>query len=192
MAGLKAAPLKSLVFPGFQEAKLKPRQSSKIQIHSVHEVFKTPELLEVILLNLPTFNLLKCEQVSKGFQATMVGSTAIQKALFMTPPSKSVTPTDTDQFPRINDLLEGRGHWSRCLYRVRDLEFEISYGGATVSTGQLKPMLGLEVCQYSRSGRREDEVDPTIGSWKKMYLTQPPCDISVHTSGITRGGMSKL
>lgn len=182
MAGLKAAPFKSLIFPGFQEAKLKPRQSSKIQTHSVHEVFKTPELLEVILLNLPTFNLLKCEQVSKGFQATMMGSTAIQKALFMAPPSKSGTPAKKDQLPQINNLLEGRGHWSRCLYRVRDLEFEISYGGPTFSTGQSKPMVVLEISQYSCSGRRAVQVDPVTGSWNKMYLTQPPCDISVHTA----------
>lgn len=181
-AGLKPTPLKPLIFPKFEEKKLKARQSPKIQIHSVHEVLRTPELLEAILLQLPTNDLLKCEQVSKGFQATMDGSLSIKKALFMAPPAEATSTTKSNQLPHINELLDHPGRNFRHAFVVRGLEFELEYGGLTVSTVESKPVVKLGISQYEWSGRQDDQAFPTKSSWGKMYLTQPPCDIVVHAS----------
>lgn len=48
-------------------------------------VFNTAELLEAILLRLPTRSLLRCQRVSRTFKATIDDSPALQRALFLLP-----------------------------------------------------------------------------------------------------------
>ena len=79
------------MFPNFNPAKLKPRQSPPIQEYSVFRVFATTELLEGILLQLPLHDMLRSQQVKKTFRATVQKSVEIKRALFLSS-TESIEP----------------------------------------------------------------------------------------------------
>ncbi|KAK5171443.1 uncharacterized protein LTR77_004587 [Saxophila tyrrhenica] len=178
----KLTPLPPLIVPGFSENNLKPLQSAKLQIYSVHQVLGTPELLEAILLHLPALELLKCQRVNKFFQATMAGSVALEKVLFMAPPSEKNTTKGSDELPQINRLLNLHPMQNHRPYVFRGREFDVQDPPKIVED-RGKFLVDVRFAQYDAppfSGAEAGRV--VVPSWMKMYLTQPPCEIRLRTS----------
>ncbi|KAI7201042.1 hypothetical protein KC343_g15253 [Hortaea werneckii] len=65
---------------------------------AVAKVFKIIELLEAILLELPMKDLLRTQQVRKHWKQVIVGSNAIQKALFMRPGGAAEAAVDSFRY----------------------------------------------------------------------------------------------
>ena len=65
---------------------------------AVAKVFKTIELLEAILLELPMKDVLRSQQVRKHWKEVIVGSNAIQKALFMRPGGAAEAAVDSFRY----------------------------------------------------------------------------------------------
>lgn len=146
-----------------------------------NEVFHLTELLEIILLSLPQKDLLLSQRVSRSFRHTVQGSVRLQRALFLEPhfdlaeraddkysannrPGNNrlllrafpgIYPTVTlvivNDYPTPNELAIGRRgseHWS--------WDVCISF-----------PADSLPSCSPA--------VHYPEASWRKMYLSQPPC-----------------
>jgi hypothetical protein len=160
------------------------------------EVFRTPELMEKILLECSMTDLLcRTPRVSKGFKATIDDSISLQQTLFLAPQpfhwnrdEYLINPLLTS--PRFLDHIKFRD-WGRPTH---PLHMEVSLGPSTVFSdmagawrrGQstsisieppttaevVKPCFvvlieGQNPCRLPRQGVRE-------GSWKRMFFTQPP------------------
>ncbi|KXT07520.1 hypothetical protein AC579_195 [Pseudocercospora musae] len=66
--------------------------------------FNVPELLELILLHMPTRDLLLVQRVSAQFRVTVVCSKQVRQALFLE--SESSSQHHNDQVRRLNPLIE--------------------------------------------------------------------------------------
>ena len=124
-----------------------------------------PELLELILLYLPPKDLILSQRTSQAFRDTVVGSTRLQRALFLAPDESSSSrrpennrlllrafpgcyPTVTLKI--VHDELEG-------IMRAREIwDVNISFPADGTRSACLAVL-------YPEA------------SWRKMFLSQPPC-----------------
>ena len=70
---------------------MEPCQDMTLQLTAAQKVFAVRELLESILLLLPTRDLLLSQRVNRFFRNTITGSSLLQEALFL-----RATPADSD------------------------------------------------------------------------------------------------
>lgn len=135
-----------------------PTMDSNISMTALSKVFRTTELLELILHMLPTRDLLLSMRVSKIFKDTIEGSSRLQQALFFKPISERPVPVSSSSVnvanivrnPLLAGLIE--------RLRIRD----------GYSEWLPKPLLHVVVGMYHPSHSHEG------ASWRRMLLTQPP------------------
>lgn len=149
------------------------------------QVFHLPELLEVVLLNLPQRDLLLSQRVARSFRHTIQGSVRLQRALFFSP--------DWNLGGRAFDAYSAN-NWpgqkpenNRLLLRA----FPGSYPTVTLFIVNDSPTpnemaigrrgsehRSWDVC-ISFPAERVPSCSPAVhhpqASWRKMFLSQPPC-----------------
>lgn len=156
------------------------------------------ELLEHILLHLPMRDLLLAQRVSRMFKEVIDNSDTIQRALFFVPELPPTPLLETDV--RVNPLLaDEKSYISIPLYQTeRNLDIEPAFIERAGWNLQKLRAVKCEVStstEYSRTipinsvrvgitlGRlpgtackdRVEAVGQSVhGSWRRMYLTQPP------------------
>lgn len=139
------------------------------------------ELLEHILSYLPTRDILLAQKVSNQFNATISSSQRLQHALFKLPETMKES-----HHIHFNPLLRHTPIFDYCNVRVplsgpclpfgfgRLLDHLPSEPGAF----QLKDdYFVLEAWKWPH--QEAAPAPPSQGTWRRMYLTQPPCDILV-------------
>ena len=147
----------------------------------------TFELLEQILMQLPIETVLFAQRVSQCFRSTIKNSRALQQKLFLAP----VSAGHTNDEPQLNPLLTKRsvvsrlplflrsiGHPSFITYRGSKRESPLKTDVLTIDRNSVDP--GYQVYwQLRQSSRHTNGSQAAIvlgsGSWRDMYLTQPPC-----------------
>ena len=151
-----------------------------------------PELLAHILLHLPMRDLLLAQRVSRTFKEVIENSAAIQRALFLAPESQPTPLRETDV--RVNPLLaDMKSYISIPLYNTEGHSFKpVFIEGAGWNTEKLRivkcevntarrpiGLVQLEIVLGRLPGTacydRVEAVGQSVhGSWRRMYLTQPP------------------
>ena len=157
-----------------------------------------PELLEVVLLHLPIRDLLLAQRVSRCFKALIDRSQTIQGRLFFLPESEPPGLRETDV--RINPLLvDEKSFIGIPLYRNKDtpprpvfvMGSQWNSRKVRVASCELETVKdrsnGRSICQAQiKMARLPGTIcydcpnkvgKSTSGSWRKMYLTQPPVKI---------------
>lgn len=160
-------------------------------------VFTIPELLETVLLNLgSTKDLLLCQRTSRSFRNTVEGSVRLRRKLFLEP-DWNLEGRLFDAYA--NDNRPGRKpENNRLLLRafpgcyptitlviVSDGAYQHQGGGhltqTTLSGGfarRASEHWSWDVC-ISFPADKKPNVSPAVAypeaSWRKMFLSQPPC-----------------
>ncbi|KAK3717978.1 hypothetical protein LTR37_005404 [Vermiconidia calcicola] len=128
----------------------------------VVQVFDTVELLETILLELPTRDLLLSQRVNKQWAAVIQSSRKLQQALFLESVSRSPMSLGTvdkaNCTVRVNPLLQP----------LLDFLSNIEFNGPEELTENFEPW-------QPEDGRILDgRWLRRSTSWRRMFLTQPP------------------
>ena len=178
----------------------------------------TPELLEVVLLYLPMRDLLLAQRVSKTFKAVIDNTQAIQRRLFLLPEPEPPRLRETEV--RINPLLaDEKSFIGIPLYRSKHEDITsrpVFVIGSQWNSRKLRvascEVLGIKEHPTARStceawiklarlpgttcyGRADKVGKSTRGSWRGIYLTQPPLRIMhsfVETPGSRSGSRGGL
>lgn len=117
-----------------------------------------PELLENILLNLPIRDLLLAQRVNKTFQATILGSSKLQQALFLKPlAGKFLYYQPPPRAPLLwlespEDPMHHTVHGNPFFYHV--------YGDVTSA-------------KDSPASPKSDAIQRPEASWRRMLVSQP-------------------
>ena len=142
------------------------------------KVFCITELLEHILLEASTRDVLLAQRVSRTFRATITQSLPLQRKLFLVPTSPPASWESDDI--RVNDLL--------CAFfntKPRDIKTLLAKAPQLESTPERARWRVVQCrLQASKTPYLAVQLEPThpsIGrleelrtpSWKRMYLTQP-------------------
>jgi hypothetical protein len=154
------------------------------------KVFTTVELLEKILLELPMVDLVvRIPRVSKVFKATIDGSIHLRRALFLEP----TAPSDHEGDIRLNPLLLNPGFVNSLSMSVRPSHRPIEEYHIDILPHQ--PLRGeghciqfeyitlsgsKDLCIYISKSETHFTLGSRIineGSWKQMFLTQPPIPV---------------
>ncbi|RMY68484.1 hypothetical protein D0864_11336 [Hortaea werneckii] len=141
---------------------------------AAEQFFSTPELLELMLLELPMQDLLLAERVCLRFKATIDGSIKIRRALFFEP--EPVAKDGMEVASRVNPLLTEESQ----LHRRR---FLIS--GTTPLCRQLGRKLPISIMVKivdEGVGIEREHIDCFLkdatyfsnGSWRRMLVAQSP------------------
>ena len=157
------------MFPNFNPAKLKPRQSPPIQEYSVFRVFATTELLEGILLQLPLHDMLRSQQVKKPFRATVQKSVEIKRALFLSS-TESIEPAAN---PLTNPFFIQKA--AELIPNVRGVDFKFRFPRDPNAEGEVVKLDARRPSEWYM----EDHSSTTDGSCKNMWITRPVCDIDL-------------
>lgn len=161
------------------------------------QVLGTTELLEAILLQCETKDIVISQRVSKTFKATIDSSIRLQRALFFEPFAasntnlqralflKTVTASNTDQQhePRINELL-----LQKLGGKVDDIFLNSSAWLADLNDGRLvnDNMIltgdkGYVLCVMAERAR--EVFGRQEASWRRIFFTQPPCWVRIRQPG---------
>lgn len=160
---------------------------------AAERVFCIPELLETILLNLSTKDLLLSQRTVRAFRYTIQGSVRLRRKLFLEPEwnlegrlfdawSNNNRP---GRKPENNRLLLRAfpGCYPTITLVIMNDGTNAQQGQMTLSNGQSGIKRGSEqwswdVC-ISFAANRRPNVSPAVhypeASWRKMFLSQPPC-----------------
>jgi hypothetical protein len=160
---------------------------------SASRVFAIPELLEAILILLPTRDLLISQRVAKNWMTTIDGSHLLRQALFLEP-----IPAQTAWIARLNpngdpEIAEDPDTFAIGKYTVtqipatklpntQDEEDETTHTAIHVHLNTLLHNRGhwkqmtlddrIERGEGLRLGRTKKKI---LGYGQEMFLTQPPC-----------------
>ena len=149
------------------------------------QVFLLPEILETILLYLPQRDLLLSQRVSRNFQDTIDGSIRLQRALFFAP-DWNLQGRTFNAYAK-NNRPGSKPENNRLLLRA----FPGCYPTVTlviVNEGQTHDDLEVgrrgsehwswDVC-ISFPADKPPNTKPAVlypeASWRRMFLSQPPC-----------------
>ena len=165
------------------------------------QVVKTAELLEAILLNLSTRDLLLAQRTSKSFKAMIDGTTKLQQ-------EHSFFPDPPNGIPRVNDLFFRASLFAKHepYLHKNGITFERQIGRSHLTfksaglvleeNGELSALMYFEQGREcvegkvgeSKHGRKLGDHRPrqlqkcytckctaplTGGSWKRMFVSQP-------------------
>ena len=160
-------------------------------------MFNTAELLETVLLNLPTKDLLLSQRVCRSWQALILTSLHLQRALFL-------LPTACGNLSYIDWRLDDKGLYEDSGAQLdlgehlrgpsRDQPpkaYESHWGQTRDDAGQYRvyvnPLLSSCFPVLTRGGvywqeKLEDLPEPlqrAEASWRTMFFTQPPINCAV-------------
>jgi hypothetical protein len=158
------------------------------QDSAAEQVFRLPELLETILLHLSQKDLLLSQRVSRNFRGTIFGSIRLQRALFFAP--------NWDLECRTFDAYATNNHPGRKPENNRLLlrAFPGCYPTVTLVIINDSSQSARNTGEFGRRGSgerwswdvcisfpadRAPETKPAVlyeeASWRRMFLSQPPC-----------------
>lgn len=151
---------------------------------AVSRLLRLPEVLELVLLNLPQHDLLLAQRISLGFRQTIQHSICLQRALFLAPAKaddRNDAVDDLDRFTRQKPLN------NRLLLRA----FPGCYPTVTLAINNDLPTTddlalgrpGTERWSWDlcisfpadRMPTHHPAVDYPEASWRRMFMSQPPC-----------------
>jgi hypothetical protein len=150
--------------------------------------FALPELLEQILLHLPQRDLLLAQRVSRPFHLTITSSPRIQRELFFAPdpflPSSPITylnpttgRTSAHTRPRNNRLLLRA--FPGVYPTVSPVLVNLPPSREDLNLGRPGPeSWSWDLCiSFPATGQAETSVATAYegASWRRMFLSQPPC-----------------
>lgn len=173
-------------------------------LSSAQRVLETPELLEMVLSELPPCQLLVSQRVNSLWNALISQSPRIQQLLFMRPTWPKAKPFDShlsceanrpSERPRNNQMLRRvlGGRYPTFTPRVTSDKEEEEYANKGVETPETQPddISSIPRSQKSASSYWTWDISimypadklPTEdaavlyenASWRRMYLCQPPC-----------------
>ncbi|KAF2770613.1 hypothetical protein EJ03DRAFT_326239 [Teratosphaeria nubilosa] len=153
---------------------------------SINQVFRLPELLELILLNLPQRDILLCQRTSRNFRQTVEGSIRLQRALFFAP-DWNLRGRSNDPYAATNRSDRRKPENNRILRRA----FDANYPTVTLHIENHAPIpsesaIGKrgserwtwDVCISFPAGDKTPTHRPAVdypeASWRRMYISQPP------------------
>ncbi|KAK3670763.1 hypothetical protein LTR78_009335 [Recurvomyces mirabilis] len=161
------------------------------QYNAGHRLTDTPELLEMILLELPSESILFAQHASKQFRSVIAKSRQLQYQLFLialptTLPSKDIilNPIITKEqtLPHVPLYFDEKE--TAIAYCWRKGRQRIYCTKATIekdeTTGQKWVQLQLRSLFFPRTTWLFDKGRQHpfgAGSWKQMCLSQPPCAV---------------
>jgi hypothetical protein len=121
---------------------------------AVGQALSIPELLELILLQLPPQDLLlNAQRVNRRFREVIAGSILLQRALFFHP-----APTDSDTAPEFNPLLKRSfPGW------FKDKRFAAASRSET-----------FKQLNWNKSKTKTAAYARKNASWRRMLVAQPP------------------
>ncbi|KAK5113028.1 hypothetical protein LTR85_011050 [Meristemomyces frigidus] len=153
---------------------------------AVNEVFRLPELLELILMSLPQKELLLCQRVSRNFRGTVQGSIRLQRDLFFAP-DWNLEGRVLDAYSVSNRPARLKPENNRLLLRV----YPGVYPTVTLVIVNDAPtpnelaigrrggeQWSWDVCisfPADKTPNCNPAVDYPEASWRRMFLSQPPC-----------------
>ena len=143
---------------------------------SLQDVFEIPELLEMIIFQLPPRHIFVTQRVSKIWKAAIATSISIQRKLFRAPDEPPLTPVKE---PRLQLRKHNNMHYQSRLvfnrlvpafYHTRQGLFGF-YNIQGVSWGFADMELLNRICQTPGEAATSRERR----AWDDMFLTKPPC-----------------
>ncbi|CZT23993.1 uncharacterized protein RCC_09710 [Ramularia collo-cygni] len=150
-------------------------------------VFNIPELLEIILLNLQSKDLLLSQRTARSFHSTTQGSIKLRRKLFLEP-DWNLEGRVFDAYkpgnrpgrkPENNRLLLKAFPGCYPTITLVILRDGISAGGqSTFSSLGRREEWSWDVCMSFPADRLPDVPAAVLrpeASWRKMLLSQPPC-----------------
>ncbi|KAF7188677.1 hypothetical protein HII31_09929 [Pseudocercospora fuligena] len=155
-------------------------------MRAASRVCNITELLEAILLQLPTHDLLFAQHVCKQWQAVIGASVSIKKALFLTPGTSNDTHHDNtctathkaqDRRPqdsRYQQLTDFFNSGAIVINRLISLQMNPDQVHSRGGFGT--PAQGPRCLSYLRPDLL---VSLASSSCRSMYITQPPMDIEI-------------
>lgn len=163
-------------------------------------VLDVTELLENILLFLPISDLLRVQQVSKCFRDTIAQSSSLQEALFLRP--KNVR-NDQALLPELNPLFAHHaavGHHNigfphkGTLYYISAPQRILVSNPIRIINKQGYGTWHLTISIQDLDPRLVKDTTPLLsvdnGSWRNMYVSNPPCQIHIKVWKTTEDGYS--
>jgi hypothetical protein len=162
--------------------------------------FDLPELLEQILINLPQRELLLAQRVSQAFHQTISASPKLQRALFFSPdpflPSSPITylnpstgATSAHTRPQNNRLLLRAfpGVYptvSPVLINMPPSREDVNLGRPGAESWSWDLCISFPASPLGSAASSPESLLPPStspataypnASWRRMYLSQPPC-----------------
>ena len=172
--------------------------TTSIMKSSTDKALGIPELFEAILLELPAKDLLLVQRVSKMWHELILESPKIQEALFFK--VRPISSLAAAQQPVINPLLQQMLKPHRGGAR--------SYGERVLGV-RVQSATGSEKCRHCDDATCQSDfyiyidLDGTgppargtelrSGSWREMYVSNPPCPVRVEeTHGLPGCGVENM
>ena len=154
------------------QAMSSPRKASQ-------DAFHTPELLELMLIEVDMRTLLLSQRVSKYWQELITNSTKLKKKLFLVPATSNelVTLSIAPQ-PKSSTTLD-----ERPTMAVVSTSSQTSGPPSSVYFAALNPLmfwqgsLLLRTCAWIRGSKTTGRIPQRIAlkpSWRQMLIMQPP------------------
>lgn len=143
---------------------------------SVEDVLDIPELLEMIILELPPHDILLAQRTSKTWNAAIAKSLRIQRKLFKASGGPPLAPSS-------NSSVQHSVYDSQ--YYEHELSFNPLLPSICRAEGPLVGIDGVQSIQWRFTGRElldrivhmpeEMKIDYERKAWNGMFVTQPPC-----------------
>lgn len=156
----------------------------EVKTSSALGVLELPELLELIILELPIVDIMATARVNRRWSDIIEASTKIQQKLFLRPSAATVKPAECAPrhrfgpcYPKhitINPVLKSNIlGWS--------------------NAGEARMRLGPTVVTGSRSERTVSGLSHAVlrpeASWREMFATSPPCtELEVELQQVSNEG----
>ncbi|GAB1741696.1 hypothetical protein NU219Hw_g7109t1 [Hortaea werneckii] len=145
---------------------------------AVARFFALPELLEIALLNLPPRDILLCQRVSRSFRHTVASSILLRRAVFLEADSHALTLGDWASQKPVNNRLLLRAfpgcYPTISLARINDIPTMIDITLGRPGKEHCSRDLGISF-PADKMPACHPAVDYPEASWRRMYLSQPPC-----------------
>ena len=150
---------------------------------ATNKVFRLPELLEMILLDLQPQDLIRLQRLSRSVCGTIASSSQLQRRLFY---QQDPTPSiRQDQPPKVNPFIrQAVQRFAKVKIEnfIHDFcEFQ-NCRPPTRHVGQF--CVSVQVREYSEAILERLEVEWAVWppSFRGMYLTARPCDVAIETN----------
>ncbi|KXL45853.1 hypothetical protein M433DRAFT_143611 [Acidomyces richmondensis BFW] len=150
---------------------------------AANQVMRLPELLELILLHLPQKDLLLCQRVSSSFRHTIQGSVRCQRALFFAP-DWNLAGRRFDAYSTFNRPGPKPQNNSLLLRAFPGCYPTITLVIVNDSPTPMEAAIGRRSSEHWSwdvypatfpSLPSSPAVTYPEASWRRMYLSQPPC-----------------
>ncbi|KAK4905119.1 hypothetical protein LTR49_025547 [Elasticomyces elasticus] len=153
----------------------------------------TFELLEMLLRELPNETILIFQRVNNQFKSVVAGSCPLQHKLFFetgplgsSPADLVLNPVSTKKSVLYCLPNYGNDKNTRSAYCIRAGRRRVYYQSMTISreenTGQAYINLDLAEGGFDTLLLRPPPQREGVGSWKRMYITQPSCDVMLRAT----------